>query len=492
MMKKSYIYIIIFCTFQVSLKAQSFNIVDFGAKNDTSVISTIAINQAIEACFNKGGGKVIVPPGNFKSGTIVLKSHVELYLETGATLYASIDPKDFPRQKQPDYRSLKDKGGWFALIYAESATNISIRGNGTINGQGAKQLPRPDLFGSDMDGRPRNILFISCQNVVVEGIKMFNSGMWNQHYLDCEDVKVQGITVFNHSNRNNDGIDIDGCRRFLLSNSIFDTDDDGICLKSTGQAPCENVIITNCIVSSHCNAIKLGTESTGGFSNIVISNCIVKPSKNKAQPIFGTPHHGWTGLSLEIVDGGIMNNVNVNNISIEGTECPIYVRLGDRARKHIPDAPEPKPGIMKNIRISNITAYNTGNFSSSITGIPGKKIEDISLRNIRLINSGGLKPGEYISNPDSIPEDEKAYPQPNVWGNLPSYGFFIRHVENAQLNDVSLDSDKTEERFPIIAIDVNKLTLRGLQTNSYPGKNKVLIKYVNELIADKNIIINKL
>lgn len=490
-MGKLTVFLLNFFAISTVLIAQDFNIVDFGAKKDTSITSTNAINKAIDACFNKGGGKVVIPSGNFKSGTIVLKSNVELYLETGATLFASTDQKDFPRQKQPVYHSLKDKGGWFALIYAESATNIAIRGNGTINGQGAKQLPHPDLFGSDLDGRPRNILFISCQGVNVEGIKMFNSGIWNQHYLDCEDVKVNNITVYNHSNRNNDGIDIDGCRRFLLSNSIFDTDDDGICLKSTGKASCKDVIITNCIVSSYCNAIKCGTESTDGFENIIISNCMVTLSKSKTQPIFNSPNHGITGISLEIVDGGVMNNINVNNINIEGTDCPIYVRLANRARKHIPEAPEPKFGVMKNIQISNVSAYNTGNLSSSITGVPGAKIESISLKNIKLINTGGLKSGEYISNIDSIPEDEKGYPQPNIWGNLPSYGLFIRHVKNIELSDIVLSSNNSEERYPVIAVDVGKLTLRELQTDLSSGKKNVLVKEVSDIITDNNIKIEK-
>jgi polygalacturonase len=490
-MKKSTPFFFLAFIISMVLNAKDYNIIDFGAKNDTSVTSTIAINKAIDTCYSTGGGKVVIPSGFFKSGTIVLKSNVELYFETGATLYASTDPKDFPRQKQPEYRSLKDKGHWFALIYAESADKISIRGNGTINGQGEKQLPHPDLFGSDMDGRPRNILFISCQNIIVEGITMINSGMWNQHYLDCEDVKVKDITVYNHSNRNNDGIDIDGCRRFLLSNSIFDTDDDAICLKSTGEASCKNVVITNCIISSHCNAIKCGTESTGGFENIIISNCIVTPSKSSSQTIFSSPKHGWTGISLEIVDGGIMNNVNVNSITIEGTECPIYVRLANRARKHIAEATDPKVGVMKNIQISNITAYNTGNFSSSITGVSGAKIENISLRNIKFINKGGLKPGEYISNIDSISEDEKGYPQPNIWGNLPSYGFFIRHVQNIELNGIELSSDNKENRYPIIVVDVRKLILRGLQTDLSPGKKNVLVKEVTEISTDESVTFEK-
>lgn len=133
---------------------------------------------------------------------------------------------------------------------------------------------------------------------------MQNSALWNQHYLNCEDVTVDNIRVYNHCNGNNDGIDIDGCRRFTLSNSIIDSDDDGIVLKSTGTAACEDIVVTGCIVSSFANAIKCGTESTGGFKNILVADCIVKPSRNKGERIIKSTPSGIAAISLEIVDGG--------------------------------------------------------------------------------------------------------------------------------------------------------------------------------------------
>ncbi len=341
----------------------------------------------------------------------------------GAVLQASARPEDFPAQPQPAYRSQKDPGGWHALIYANEATNIAITGPGTIDGNGAKHPGNPkNKLGSDMDGRPRNVLFISCRNVKVEQVSMLNAAIWNQHYLDCEDVVVDRVNVYNHANRNNDGIDIDGCRRFLLSNSVFDTDDDAIVLKSTGAAPCEDVVITNCIVSSFCNAIKAGTESTGGFRNISVSNCVIKPSRNEHPPIYGT-RRGIAGLSLEIADGGRMEGVSISNITISGTDCPLFVRLGNRARKHTAAAENPPVGTMKNIVISNVTAYGTGNYCSSITAIPGHYVENVSLANIQFFNRGGLQPGGYLPGFEAVKEDEKGYPQPTVWKELPSPAF---------------------------------------------------------------------
>ncbi len=465
--------------------AQDINIRQYGAVSDTTQLSTAAINKAITACYEQGGGRVLIPAGHYKSGTIILKSRVTLHLEAGAVLYASTDHNELPQQPAPAYHSQKDPGGWFALIYAADAEQIGITGSGIIDGQGERQLPRPGFKpGGDLDGRPRNILFISCKDVTVRDITMLNAGIWNQHYLNCEDVIVDGIKVYNHANRNNDGIDIDGCRRFVLSNSIIDSDDDAIVLKSTGLAGCEDVVINNCITSSFTNAIKCGTESTGGFKRITISNCIVKPTKSDKAPIFGRTNIGITGLSLEIVDGGTMDNVNVSNLVIEGTECPIYVRLGNRARPYMEGIPAPGPGVMKNIRISNITAVNVGNYCSSITGVPGARIENIVLSNIHISNKAPVAAGQYISTAAKVPEEEKSYPEPTVWKQLPSSGLFMRHVQNISLSDVSFEqlSPRADPRVPLIGVDIDQLYLHNVHYSNSTDNAGMQLKGVKQVI----------
>jgi polygalacturonase len=452
---------LLLCFLVKQATAKDFPITAFGAKPGMNYLNTAAINKAINACGKNGGGRVVIPTGLFRSGTILMQDNVELCLEIGATLVASTDIKDFPMQPKTAYRSQKDTVGWRALIFANEVSNIAITGFGTIDGNGALQKPDPNALKGDLDGRPRNILLISCKNVRVEGIRMLNAGIWNQHYLNCEDVVVDKINVYNHANRNNDGIDIDGCRRFTVSNSTFDTDDDAIVLKSTGTAPCENVVITNCIVSSFCNAIKAGTESTGGFKNISISNCVVKPSINPHPPIYGTSK-GIAALSLEIVDGGIMDGVSISNITIEGSDCPLFVRLGNRARKHISSAPEPPFGIMRNIVINNVVAYHTGNYSSSITGIDGHYVENLSLSNVQFYNTGGLKQGEYTADVSKVKEDERGYPQPTVWKELPSSGLFIRHAKNIQIRGLMLSSERPDPRTPVIAVDVEELQVQAI------------------------------
>jgi len=458
---KRTLWIVLICLLGRQAMAKDFPVTSFGAKPGLNNLNTIAINKAIEACYKNGGGRVVISAGIFRSGTLLMKDNVELHLEMGATLLASTNVKDFPMQPKTAYRSQKDTVGWRALIFANEVSNIAITGFGTIDGNGAQQKPDPNALKGDLDGRPRNLLFISCKNIRVEGIKMLNAGIWNQHYLNCEDVIVDRINVYNHANRNNDGIDIDGCRQFTVSNSTFDTDDDAIVLKSTGPAACENIVITNCIVSSFCNAIKAGTESTGGFKNISISNCVVKPSNNPHPPIYGTAK-GIAALSLEIVDGGIMDGVSISNITIEGSDCPLFVRLGNRARKYIAGASVPPVGIMRNIVINNIVAYHTGNYSSSITGIPGHYVENLSLSNVQFYNIGGLKQGEYIADVTKVKEDEKGYPQPTVWKELPSSGLFIRHAKNIQVRGLMLSSEQPDPRTPVIAVDVEGLQIQSI------------------------------
>jgi hypothetical protein len=465
-----------------------YNILDFGAAKDGTNANTRAINDAIDDCYTNGGGQVIVPAGRYASGTIFLKDNVELHLESGATLCTSGDRDDYPALPPPTNSLVKDPG-CVALIYAQGVENISITGNGMIDGRGG--LSKRHQKDQDGNTRPRlkNILFISCRNVKVSGISMRNSQIWNQHYLDCEDVMVRNIRVFNHCAGNNDGI----------------------VMKSTGAVPCEDIAINNCIVSSHANAIKCGTESVGGFRNIAIANCVIKPSRSTEKPIVKVASHGITGISLEVVDGGVMDGVTINNLVIQGTECPIYVRLGNRARKYRENVPVPPVGTMKNIQISDILAYDTGNYSASITGIPGGKIENIYLNNIRFCNKGGLvasnayapatltasdqshdlgggPPADrYIASYAQVKEDEPGYPQPTVWKNLPSYGLFVRHARNVFINNLTLSPEGGEPRIPVIAVAVDYLQLKGMNAAVRPGNVELLLHNVEKTAVDKDL-----
>ena len=427
--------------------AKDYNIRDYGALSDTTVLSTNAIQQAIDACSEAGGGRVVVPAGMYKTGTLVLRSHVDLHLETGATLYGSTRLEDY-RPMKTDYVSLRTWGETVQLIYADRVQDVCISGQGTIDGRGGafKKLS----WNDEGITRPHLLRFIQSQDIRIEDVTLRNSGCWMQHYLACDRVQIRGIKVFNRNNYNNDALDLDGCHDVVVSDIIADSDDDAITLKSTSPRLCENIVIHDCIVSSHCNAIKLGTETNGGFRNINISNCIVKPSEDQTSQYFGDPSkHGISTVSLEIVDGGTLENVHVSNIVAEGTESPIFIRLGNRARGYAQDVPVEKVGTIRNVHLSNITVNNAGQTGCSITGLPGHPVEDIWLSNITIRQQGGCK---EVAVPAD--EKEKDYPEATMWGPLPAKGFFVRHARHVTFQNVEIATTLPDDRPEYVKEDV--------------------------------------
>jgi len=467
MSKVSLVILIIFTT---SINAQIFNIKEFGAIGDGVTINTEAIQKAIDKCAEIGG-VVYIPNGIFLTGSLVLKDNVNIYLSSGAILLGSSDLKDYKQLVPKDMASYSDLFlRWYSLLYAENARNISISGLGIIDGQGDKFIVTTKKKPERHRNRPYLIRLVKCKNVRVENVTLQNSAMWMQHYLACEDLIISGIRVYNHANQNNDMIDIDGCKNVFISDCLGDSDDDGITLKSTTNYITENVTITNCVISSHCNAIKLGTESNGGFRNITISNIVVKPSID-TDPIFGYPQ-GISGITLAMVDGGILEGITISNIRIEGTHVPIYMRLGNRARKYYDEQPQPGVGIFKNVMVSNVIATNVqSSIGCSITGIPGYNIQNISLNNITIEFPGG---GTIEDSKKILPELENHYPESTKWGNLPAFGFYIRHASNINLNNIELRLKNYDLRPAIVCDDVENLKLIGLRTDSDSKAEKVI------------------
>ena len=428
-------------------RTSDYDIPDFGAVSDTTVLSTEAIQKAIDTCSEKGGGQVVIPPGNYKTGTLVMRSHVDLHLETGATLYGSTHLEDY-RPMRTDYVSLRTWGETVQLIFADRVQDVSISGHGTIDGRGSafKKLS----WNDEGITRPHLLRFVQSQDITVEDVTLRNSGCWMQHYLACDRVQIRGIKVFNRNNYNNDALDLDGCHDVVVSDMMADSDDDAITLKSTSPRLCENIVIHDCIVSSHCNGIKLGTETNGGFRNINISNCIVKPSEDQSTQFFGDSlKRGTSAISLEIVDGGILENVHVSGIVVEGTESPIFIRLGNRARGYAQGVPVEKVGNIRGVHLSNITVNNAGRTGCSITGLPGHPVEDIWLSDITIHQQGGCK---NVAVPAD--EKEKEYPEATMWGVLPAKGFFVRHARNVNFRNVTITTTQADERPEYVKVDV--------------------------------------
>ena len=427
----------------LSLMARDYNILDYGTNGFLKFNSTQGIQTAINQCAADGGGRVVVPAGEYMIGTIVLKSNVNLHLEQGAVLYGSTDLKQYKPMKS-SYVSLRTQTETVQLIYADSVENVVIDGFGTIDGRGRSF----EKLSWNDEGitRPHLLRFIQSRDITVKDVTLKNSGCWMQHYLACDRVIIDGIKVFNRNNYNNDALDLDGCHDVIVRGMMADSDDDAITLKSTSPRLCENITISDCVVSSHCNAIKLGTETNGGFRNINIHGIVVKPSYDQNEKFFGQ----WIGssaISLEIVDGGTMENVNVADITVEGTESPIFIRLANRGRGWRDGQVVDHVGRINGIRLSNIQIHNAGPMGCSITGLEGHPVENVWLSDITLHHRGGVTAGDLQQIADSLrDEKEKEYPEATMWGNLPAKAFFVRHARNVNFNNVTVLTDQLDAR----------------------------------------------
>ena len=427
-----------------------YDVRDYGAKPDGKTLCTTSIQKAIDVCSQSGGGTVYLPPGTFLSGTIYFKAGVTLRLAAGSTLLGSTDLKDYPPTVQA-FRSYTDNYTDKSLIYGENVEHIAITGEGTIDGQGAS-------FEGPYKVRPYMIRFIQCRNVTVKDVTIKDSPMWVQHFLACDDVRITGITVRSLVNHNNDGIDIDSCRRVVISDCNINSGDDAIVLKSTSARVCRDVAISNCVLSSRCNALKMGTESNGGFENIVITGCSIYDTR-------------LAGIALEIVDGGTMDCVVVSNITMNKVGAPIFVRLGNRARVFRKDMEKPAIGVLRNVTISNIEATGANPTGCAISGLPEAKIENVTLSNVRLSFEGG---GTKAEAAREIPEKPEDYPEYSMFGKLSAYGLYCRHVKGLKLFNVQLQLEKPDRRHAVVFEDVEDAMIDCLDAPLSPDAGEMI------------------
>ncbi len=466
-----------------------YEVTHYGAVANDGKTDIAAIQEAIDVCAAHGGGVVSFPPGAYVTGTVYLKNHVHLRVEQGATLLGSTSLADYP-VNICKYPSRSDAYTARALIWGEGLEDVGITGLGTIDGQGSaftgrkadeddmaeakkvlakegRHLPEPHYFA-----RPYLIRLVSCRDVLVENVTMRSSAMWMQHYLDCDFLTVRGINVFNHGCANNDMIDIDGCRNAVVSDCVGDSDDDALTLKSTGAKPTEHVVISNCILRSHCNALKMGTESAGGFRDIAVSNCVIQRSSVTSGDHAGR-FEGLAGIALEIVDGGTLERVAISNMVIEGTNAPIFMRLGNRARAARPGDPAPPVGAFRNVSVSNVVATGAGGMGCAIAGIPGHPIQDVTLSNIRIRAVGDERTRELAD----VPENEGKYPECVMFETLPAYGFYFRHAQGLRVQGLDLTYEKPDQRPAIVCDDVANFRLQDMQAEAEPGAAmQVLLK----------------
>ncbi len=459
-----------------SLLGRDFDIVSFGAVGDGQTLNTAAIQKAVDATA-VAGGRVVFPPGRYLSGTIRLKSGVTLHLEKGASLLGSSDLAHYQRLN------------FLALVMADQQKDIGISGEGVIDGQGkviAEAVIGPIKPGSFPDAgeakRPVIVNFRNCRGVTVRDVTLRESACWVQLYRDCAQVRLENIKVRTMAAVTNDGLDIDGCSNVVVRGCDIDSEDDAICLKSSRKR-CENILIENCRIRSSCNALKFGTASTVGYKNVTVRNL----------EIYDTY---LSGIALQIVDGGVMENIHISNVKMTTTNNPIFIRLGHRNK----DGPV---GAIRGVTISDLTAeipnrkksemnkfpsywrhLCTTLITGSITGLPGNPVRGVTLRNISIAYGGigdAPKPDHLLlQDLGKIPQHAQNYPESKMFGVLPAWGLYGRHVEGLVMENVSLKVTGTDYRAAVILDDVRNLKLDRFQILS-AGKEPPMV--MNDVVG---------
>ena len=397
---------------------------------------TPALQKAINETSAAGGGVIALPAGVYLCGSVSLRNNTTLRLEKGALLLGSTNVAD--------YAKAESRGK--SLVYAENATNVTIEGEGVIDGRG---FAFPE---KTTRRRPMVAQFVRCRNVRLRGVTLKDSALWTCFFEECDGVEARRVTINSHANFNNDGFDIDS-RNVLIADCVIDSDDDAICFKSHNPAfAVEHATVRNCRISSNCNFIKFGTASHGAFRDITVRDCALVPCsrsilrfwEKKRLPGVTAPITGLAAIALEVVDGGSMENVAVSNITFRGAQTPILVRFGRRVAA---------PGtFLRNVLIQNVSGQAESLIASSITGVPGLRVNGVTLRNLDLKLKAGGKVSDTLA---VIPEQEKAYPENRMFKArmLPGYAFYIRHADNIRMKNVRATFSGGREERPAVFTD---------------------------------------
>jgi polygalacturonase len=436
----------------------------FGAAGDGRTIDSPAVNRAIDAAAEAGGGTVLLRAGNYLCYSIHLKSKVAIYLDAGATIVAA-DPAadssrsyDLAESNQPweDYQDYGHNHWHNSLIWGEGLEGVSICGPGLIWGKGLSRGWGAGPVAEHAGVANKAIALKNCHNVLLRDFSILHGGHFGILATGVDNLTIDNLKI----DTNRDGMDVDCCRNVRISNcSVNSPWDDGICLKSSfalGYARAtEMVTISNCLVSGsyeegalldgtfkrfaadakvpRTGRIKLGTESNGGFKNITISNCVFD---------------GCNGLAIESVDGAVIEDVSVTNIAMRDiVGAPIFLRLGARMRGPAGAA----VGALRRVILSNIScACAPGSRIGSIfAGIPEHPIEDMKVSDIIVVHRGG---GTRSDAQLQLAEKEKEYPEPSMFGTTPSHGFFIRHARGVEMNGIKIEHVDEDLR-PAFVID---------------------------------------
>ncbi len=448
-----------------------FNVRAFGAVGDGAQLDTEAIQAAIDACSAGGGGTVLVPSGTYLTGTLFLKSHVNLHVASTATILGSpelsryatdIEPCGFVNEAQIDK----------CLLYAADAEDISLTGRGVIDGQGHSFADTaPD---GSRGQRPMLARFVRCRRLFLADLTLRNAGAWCTHFMRCSLVRIRGLTIINRAKYNNDGIDLMGTENVTISDCVLLCEDDAICFQDMfDDAPVRNIVITNCVLSTRWAAIRSGGAHRGGIREVAVSNCVIHDTLG-------------CGIKLQISGNGTMENMTFSNIVMHNVSCPISLRFGNHHYNN-EERDERFPfGAMKNLMFDNIrasvidpeslrkqvAAYYPQEVAArpspgeerqciSICGIPGHPVEGVTLSNIHVTFPGGGTREEAARR--DLPELEDQYPEYFMFGVLPAYGLYARHARGLTLQNVRMELASADLRPAVTCDDVEDLEIAGLK-----------------------------
>ncbi len=480
-----------------------FDVRTFGARGDGKSLDTPAINAAIDAAAAAGGGTVILPAGTYLCFSIHLRSRVHLYLSQGATILAADSPKpgETTGYNGGTYDAAESNAPWEAfqdfghnhwhnsLLWGENLADLSITGPGLIDGRGLSNGrghddPLHNPFRAEQPGVGNKAIALkNCCNVVLRDLRILKGGHFGLLLTGVDNLTIDNLLI----DTDRDGMDLDCCRNTRVSNCTVNSPwDDGICPKSSFALgfprSTDNLTITNCFVTgtyelgsvldgsfrkftdpkaSRNGRIKCGTESNGGFRNITISNCVFE---------------GCQGLALESVDGALIEDIAISNITMRDiVSAPLFFRLGARLRGP-KDAT--RIGTLRRISIINLTSSNAGApISSILSGIPGGIMEDLHLANIYLHHAGGASASADID----LPEREAAYPEPNMFGPTPSQGLFLRHARRVDLSHIEIASAAPDPRPSLVVSNVDRLDILALTAPASATTPAIALRTVTDL-----------
>ena len=389
-----FIYILFLLVLSLSSYAQRiYNVVDYGAVGNKIADDAKAIQQAIDECSANGGGTVLLPANHtFMSGPLCLKSNVNLHLEATAVLLANPDEGIYKLSAFGENR-----GEGMMWIYANGADNISIRGKGTIHGNGIAFMGKEldDSYElkpvTTFDPRPHVLTLTDVKNLTIRDITIRDGAYWTVHLIGCDGAVIDGISLLNNLKiRNGDGIDLDHSRNVRISNCHITSGDDCICLKNRREfeqyGPCHDITVTNCVMTSRSCAIKIGSENMDSIYNVVFDNCVITRSNR--------------GLGIQNRDEGTVTDVMFSNIIMDcqlwsdvwwGKAEPIYVTSYPRANGNHKDANWRFPkgetvgrcGEVSRIYFNNIVA-NSEN-GCFVGGDVEGKVNNVHFCNVRLV-----------------------------------------------------------------------------------------------------------